>query len=78
MVGNVAEWVNDWYASRYYKRLIEFDPQGPEQGNERVVRGGSWISRVSSIRSSDRRGVNPLRPYNYIGFRCAYDTDDLD
>jgi formylglycine-generating enzyme required for sulfatase activity len=54
MRGNVNEWVQDWYDSRYYAKSPMADPKGPDSGDGgRGVRGGSfhddgpWLSRVS-------------------------------
>jgi formylglycine-generating enzyme required for sulfatase activity len=54
MRGNVAEWVGDWYDSRYYAKSPMTDPKGPEGSDGgRGVRGGTfhddgpWLTRVS-------------------------------
>ena len=39
MVGNVIEWVADWYVSGYYTDSPESNPTGPSSGSYRVVRG---------------------------------------
>jgi formylglycine-generating enzyme required for sulfatase activity len=74
MLGNVLEWVNDWYDPKYYAKSPAVDPKGPTGPKEyRVVRGGAWNYDAGHLRSSDRvRGV-PDRMYNYVGFRCARD-----
>jgi formylglycine-generating enzyme required for sulfatase activity len=41
MVGNIAEWVQDWYAQNYYSVSPERNPQGPSKGLYRVVRGNA-------------------------------------
>jgi len=54
MRGNVAEWVQDSYDSKYYAKSPAADPKGPEGSDGgRGVRGGTfhdsgpWLTRVS-------------------------------
>jgi formylglycine-generating enzyme required for sulfatase activity len=68
-LGNVAEWVADWYA-RYPSDPV-VDPRGPTSGQERVVRGGSFLTNVIYIRVSHRSGYMPETRDAVIGFRCA-------
>jgi iron(II)-dependent oxidoreductase len=71
MSGNVWEWVGDWYAKRY-PNAKEFDPVGPSQGEQRVLRGGSWLSDSSAyLRSAYRIRNSPDNWDINIGFRCA-------
>jgi formylglycine-generating enzyme required for sulfatase activity len=42
MPGNVAEWCQDWYSSRYYDSGAVTNPTGPSSGSSRVLRGGFW------------------------------------
>lgn len=69
MLGNVWEWVNDWYGE--YGAGAATDPPGPASGEHKVVRGGSWSDDPDVIRVSDRVGGEPSNRGNYIGFRCA-------
>jgi len=40
--GGVQEWTADWYDAEYYARASLADPEGPPEGREKVLRGGSW------------------------------------
>jgi formylglycine-generating enzyme required for sulfatase activity len=71
MLGNVWEWVNDWYDQNYYQNSPSQDPSGPTGGQIRVLRGGSWYDNPSSVRVSDRDGGNPGVRYGLYGFRCG-------
>jgi formylglycine-generating enzyme required for sulfatase activity len=71
MLGNVWEWVNDWYDQNYYQNGPSQYPQGPASGQERVVRGGSWTDIPRLVRVSVRSGDNPGSRLDYFGFRCG-------
>lgn len=69
MAGNVVEWTGDWFGE--YRRDPVTDPRGPVEGNERVLRGGSWNFYPRSLRVSFRVRFPPDVRYSYIGFRCV-------
>jgi len=71
MAGNAWEWVADWYNSHYYSQSPGRNPPGPDSGEKRVLRGGSWFIGPGSGRGADRQGDNPDIQNNDVGFRCA-------
>lgn len=70
VIGNVWEWVFDWYRADAYRLPLG---QTPGVGRMRLVRGGSWVTHdVSQLRCGHRHRV-PADTYTYsIGFRVAY------
>lgn len=74
MIGNVWEWVYDWYDSSYYDNSPLNDPPGSEGGSFRVLRGGGWIYDTDTQWTvSDRFLQEPERKFAYVGFRCVRD-----
>ncbi|HMV55905.1 MAG TPA: SUMF1/EgtB/PvdO family nonheme iron enzyme [Nitrospira sp.] len=71
MAGNAAEWVADWYDREYYSKSPEKNPTGPETGEKKVIRGGSWSDLPVALRSSARVSAEPDFQDRAIGFRCA-------
>ena len=71
VLGNVWEWVNDWYDENYYQNSPSQDPSGPATGQARVLRGGSWAVDLGFVRASFRVGYYPASRGNGIGFRCS-------
>ena len=75
MTGNVAEWVADSYDEHYYQKAPYRDPKGPETGDLKVVRGGSWRETEHNTRLSKRFAAKHWRTDITIGFRCASDME---
>ncbi len=76
MHGNVQEWCQDWYNESYYRDSPVKDPEGPNSGYNRVVRGGSWLRKPDFCRSAHRDGDTPNTACNYIGFRIVVEQPE--
>ena len=70
MGGNVWEWCADWYTEGYYRNSPKNNPTGPDAGQFRVLRGGSWFDNARNVRASYRYGYNPSDGDD-SGFRLA-------
>ncbi|MCO6175551.1 formylglycine-generating enzyme family protein [Flavobacterium sp. NRK F10] len=71
MSGNVWEWCWDWYNKDFYLTESGNNPIGPERGTERCLRGGSWDSRLYSLRCANRLKDKPFLSSEFYGFRLA-------
>ncbi len=71
MHGNVFEWCWDWYRADYYGLGINTNPHGPDSGQEKVCRGGSYFVYEYGCRASFRSMLAPDFPGADIGIRLA-------
>ena len=69
MHGNVSEWCSDWYGN--YPVISQKDPEGPERGFCRALRGGSWCSSALDCRSASRACQKPWYRSFETGFRIV-------
>jgi formylglycine-generating enzyme required for sulfatase activity len=76
MSGNVSEWCLDWYDQNYYSTGIKDNPLGPDKGEKKIIRGGSWFDNEQACsvysRAFGERGYRSPT----IGFRCVLDKSN--
>ncbi len=75
MCDNVHEWCSDWYSPSYYAVSPERNPCGPETGERRASRGGSWRHHIKMSRCAARSSIPPEFHYADYGFRVACDLE---
>jgi len=73
MHGNVWEWTADWYGAYAEDGAANIDPRGPDSGDTRVIRGGSWYFDANSARCGLRYTHAPQDRGFSLGFRLAAD-----
>jgi formylglycine-generating enzyme required for sulfatase activity len=71
MLGNVMEWVNDWYDFDAYEAISDTNPRGPTEGDFKSLRGGSWLSPSEDTAVTVRGNFEPTVAQANLGFRCA-------
>jgi formylglycine-generating enzyme required for sulfatase activity len=69
MSGNVHEWCWDWYGA--YNGRAQTDPAGAVVGDTRVIRGGSWGSNASYVRSVNREYESTFLKGGSLGIRLV-------
>jgi formylglycine-generating enzyme required for sulfatase activity len=67
MNGNAAEWCRDWSAPLPESDLSDY--AGPDTGEIRVIKGGSYLLPASSATSEWRDGLPPDATRQDLGFR---------
>jgi formylglycine-generating enzyme required for sulfatase activity len=73
MAGNALEWVRDFYGENYYRFSPEIDPEGPGQGENRVMKGGEWTFGPVNLRCAFRGWARQDLSFYNSGFRVAID-----
>ena len=70
MHGNISEWCHDWFADNLPGGSVT-DPLGPETGEIRIIKGGSWDENAWGCRAAFRFSIYPDARSNTIGFRVV-------
>ena len=73
MHGSVWEWCQDWYGP--YIEDPEIDPVGPAEGENKIIRGGSWFNEPEALRSANRHRQPPDSRQTNNGFRLILEID---
>jgi formylglycine-generating enzyme len=76
MVGNVREWVSDYYSDEYFSESPVDNPTGPAKGKQRVVKGGGWFSGTGCNRVHVRNALTGSWSDFNVGFRCVRDAGE--
>ena len=77
MLGNVWEWVSDWYGADTYRNSLPADPQGPPSGSRYVRRGGAWHSWSLYARCGFRNWNPPESRYTLLGIRLLFEAAEI-
>ena len=76
MGGNVMEWCSDWMEP--YTKEEQVNPQGPKQGDNRILRGGCFNSPTWGCSVYERSWYLPEFGYPFYGFRLAIDNAERE
>lgn len=74
ILGYMWEWCSDWYSEKYYEISPKTNPQGPDTGTEKVLRGGAYWPGTAAAHTAARIHSAPKYCETWTGFRCAKDS----
>ncbi len=76
LVGNVSELCSDRFGAEYYQTSPLENPQGPESGGNRIVRGASWQSGLNECRPGMRGYIASSQALMQVGFRIVQELPE--
>ncbi len=72
MLGNAWEWTLDKYGDYFHVMQKAENPLNDEgYGSARAIRGGSWTSPPTTLRSAAHLPLSPMSRLNSVGFRLV-------
>ena len=74
VTGNTWEWCADWFSPSFHRSAASISPDGPPEGNSKVMKGGSFLchrSYCNRYRVAARSSNTPDSSTSNIGLRCA-------
>jgi formylglycine-generating enzyme required for sulfatase activity len=74
MTGNTWEWCADWFSDSFHLTATRINPKGPQEGQARVIKGGSFLchkSYCNRYRVAARSSNTPDSSTSHMSFRCA-------
>ena len=69
--GNIWEWVEDCVNDTYEGAPVDGNPWLKGRCEQRVLRGGSWVSKADAVEAGSRYGVQSEGRVSNVGFRVA-------
>ena len=77
MAGGVSEWCADWFERTYYEKSPDINPQGPDEGLYKMVRGGAWSDGPNRITVFFRNWARTSQRTPNLGFRCVRSAEPV-
>lgn len=81
VTGNTWEWCADWFSATFHLTAERKNPQGPPEGQSRVMKGGSFLchkSYCNRYRVAARSGNTPDSSTSHMSFRCARNVEPTE